>query len=422
MHSRGCFDGNSVWLGPVLPFLFRPFPASARSQLEGSQSVLKSLIKVKDMFYALPSMVIEDDDDPVVKDDAEGGWDCFLDDVPDNYEPDPRPGPKPSQSQAKARRFGLAWDFAGPKPPQAGPKPRLPGQAKAKTSLIVFCTNLDLETIPIFEDLGFRNLLLCLDTFQVTGPNGVHNVIATDPAILFSSFKVDLEEHGIIRQLFHGVSFLHKHGVVASRFAPWKYRRRVSLLAHRRSERINESFPTSHLPFEEASSIVVKLLDFGCAFRPGTNGVLLEDQGDPALVLKAPECIISKLITNVLAPVLISDNTGTALTPPAESQRAMPTVDPLGKAPLVSSGAGLPRIFASRYLGPLPPKFRMLLEEAALDKIQRTTMGEDMDRLIGVHRIESDQASDALNIDISQLPTAAVEANWARLEQQTLAA
>ncbi|KAJ7667061.1 hypothetical protein B0H17DRAFT_1210454 [Mycena rosella] len=173
---------------------------------------------------------------------------------------------------------------------------------------------------------------------------------------------------------------------------------------------------------EEASSIVVKLLDFGCAFRPGTNGVLLEDQGDPALVLKAPECIISKLITNVLAPVLISDNTGTALTPPAESQRAMPTVDPLGKAPLVSSGAGLPRIFASRYLGPLPPKFRMLLEEAALDKIQRTTMGEDMDRLIGVHRIESDQASDALNIDISQLPTAAVEANWARLEQQTLAA
>ncbi|KAJ7499682.1 hypothetical protein FB451DRAFT_1014378 [Mycena latifolia] len=30
------------------------------------------------------------------------------------------------------------------------------------------------------QDLGFRNFLACLDTFQVDGPNGFHNVIVTD--------------------------------------------------------------------------------------------------------------------------------------------------------------------------------------------------------------------------------------------------
>ncbi|KAJ7657584.1 hypothetical protein B0H17DRAFT_1145823 [Mycena rosella] len=72
----GRFSTWHHWLGTVLPFLPRPFPAS------------ESLIKVKDMFRAPPSMVIEDDHDPVVKDDAEGSWDSFLDDAPDNYEPD----------------------------------------------------------------------------------------------------------------------------------------------------------------------------------------------------------------------------------------------------------------------------------------------------------------------------------------------
>ncbi|KAJ7675524.1 hypothetical protein B0H17DRAFT_1140150 [Mycena rosella] len=45
--------------------------------------------------------------------------------------------PQPQDpSQAKAKWFGPAWDFTGPKPLQAGPKPRPSGQAKAKTSLL----------------------------------------------------------------------------------------------------------------------------------------------------------------------------------------------------------------------------------------------------------------------------------------------
>ncbi|KAJ7681325.1 hypothetical protein B0H17DRAFT_1138480 [Mycena rosella] len=102
MHSRGCFDSNLVrgMLRMVSYMMFTGSRPSCHSCLvlfqqahtEGdiveALQVLKSLIKGKDMFCAPPSMVIEDDDNPVVKDDAEGGWDCFLDDVPDNYEPD----------------------------------------------------------------------------------------------------------------------------------------------------------------------------------------------------------------------------------------------------------------------------------------------------------------------------------------------
>ncbi|KAJ7668846.1 hypothetical protein B0H17DRAFT_1142398 [Mycena rosella] len=43
---------------------------------------------------------------------------------------------KAKPGQAKAKWFGSARDFTGPKPPQAGPKPRPSGQAKAKTSLV----------------------------------------------------------------------------------------------------------------------------------------------------------------------------------------------------------------------------------------------------------------------------------------------
>ncbi|KAJ7618374.1 hypothetical protein B0H17DRAFT_1152317 [Mycena rosella] len=106
MHSQGCFDSNLVggMLGTISYMVFtgsgpkRAFSAGGitiskrRNKLKGdiveALQVLKSLIKVKDMFYAPPSMMIEDNDDPGVKDDGEGGWDCFLDDVPDNYEPD----------------------------------------------------------------------------------------------------------------------------------------------------------------------------------------------------------------------------------------------------------------------------------------------------------------------------------------------
>ena len=54
--------------------------------------VLKSLIKGKEMFRVPPStsILLDDDDgvEVVAGDDDEVGWDDFLDDAPDNYEPD----------------------------------------------------------------------------------------------------------------------------------------------------------------------------------------------------------------------------------------------------------------------------------------------------------------------------------------------
>jgi hypothetical protein len=48
--------------------------------------VLKSLIRGEDMFRAPPVVTIEEDEDES-KDEEDEGWDCFLDDAPDNYEP-----------------------------------------------------------------------------------------------------------------------------------------------------------------------------------------------------------------------------------------------------------------------------------------------------------------------------------------------
>ncbi|KAJ7983018.1 hypothetical protein DFH06DRAFT_978067 [Mycena polygramma] len=67
------------------------------------------------------------------------------------------------------------------------------------------------------DELGFRNFLFCHDTFQVDGPNGIHNVIVSDLAILLSRLplrSVEFDELDIVRQIFRGVSILHKHGVV----------------------------------------------------------------------------------------------------------------------------------------------------------------------------------------------------------------
>jgi hypothetical protein len=61
-----------------------------RNRLKGdiveALQILKSLFKTKDMFRAPPS--IADDDEPEEDEDTKDGWDCFLDDSPDNYEPD----------------------------------------------------------------------------------------------------------------------------------------------------------------------------------------------------------------------------------------------------------------------------------------------------------------------------------------------
>ncbi|KAJ7639920.1 hypothetical protein B0H17DRAFT_1216745 [Mycena rosella] len=75
------FESEEFFLCPVI-MRKRAFSAGGitiskrRNRLKGdiveALQVLKSLIKVKDMLYAPTLMVIEDDNDPVVKDDAEG--------------------------------------------------------------------------------------------------------------------------------------------------------------------------------------------------------------------------------------------------------------------------------------------------------------------------------------------------------------
>ncbi|KAJ7755203.1 kinase-like domain-containing protein [Mycena metata] len=171
------------------------------------------------------------------------------------------------------------------------------------------------------EDFGFRNFLFCHDTFQLHGPNGVHNVIVTEPAISLAnlpSLGVELDEREVVRQMFHGLSFLHRHGVVHRDLHLGNIAVEFPFL---RTSGVNEIMKASRHPIchpcvlstavshpaslpaylvekakfcerfaplmrEEASSIVVKLLDFGCAFRPGTNDVLAAEQGGPCFFLE----------------------------------------------------------------------------------------------------------------------------------------
>ncbi|KAJ7663005.1 kinase-like domain-containing protein [Mycena rosella] len=95
----------------------------------------------------------------------------------------------------------------------------------------------------------------------------------------------DLNEPGIIRQIFQAVEFLHKDGVV-----------------HRgpRSPSV-PNYIAATAPFcpdgeamrEQAAELVIKMDDFGCTFRPGTADILVSDGGPPRW-LRAPECIISE--------------------------------------------------------------------------------------------------------------------------------
>lgn len=66
---------------------------------------------------------------------------------------------------------------------------------------------------------GFQNLALCHDLFQHIGPNGIHDVLVTDPLIslsnLCSTYLMNaLDEQDMIRQLFKGLSFMHDQDVV----------------------------------------------------------------------------------------------------------------------------------------------------------------------------------------------------------------
>lgn len=50
--------------------------------------MLKSIFKSKELFCVPPPMSIDTNEDHVSQDNLDGGWDCFLDNAPDNYKPD----------------------------------------------------------------------------------------------------------------------------------------------------------------------------------------------------------------------------------------------------------------------------------------------------------------------------------------------
>ncbi|KAJ7165577.1 kinase-like domain-containing protein [Mycena crocata] len=177
-----------------------------------------------------------------------------------------------------------------------------------------------------------KNIMACLDIFQVDGPNGAHSVIVTSPSIfLFDLYKNqiidDLEELDIVRQIFQGLAFLHLHGVVhrdlhigniAIEF-PFLSTAGVDTLMRaslrpectpcipRSRKEHSESVPNYFVDTpkfceelrstmrHESKTVVVKILDFGCAFRPDTNDTISYEFGGPNFWLKAPECIISEL-------------------------------------------------------------------------------------------------------------------------------
>ncbi|KAJ7755205.1 kinase-like domain-containing protein [Mycena metata] len=178
------------------------------------------------------------------------------------------------------------------------------------------------------HDVGYDNILMAVDTFQVNGPNGLHNVIVTNPiASLFDLYKPSLRmiEHlnevDIIRQILQGTAFLHKNGIVHGDLHCGNISIEFPLFRTGGTTWLSDSieFPklflcvacdpaltTSSVPKyivantplplwgmqEHAAKLVVKLVDFGCAFRPGTNDVLVRHERSPR-VFTAPECIIS---------------------------------------------------------------------------------------------------------------------------------
>ncbi|KAJ7031135.1 hypothetical protein C8F04DRAFT_708587 [Mycena alexandri] len=155
------------------------------------------------------------------------------------------------------------------------------------------------------------------------------------------SLAVELDEREVVRQIFHGLSFLHQHGVVHRDLHLGNIAIEFPFL---RTSGVNEIMKASRHPIchpcvlgtavphppslpaylverakfcerlaplmrEEASLIVVKLLDFGCAFRPGTDDILSAQQGGPASFLKAPECVLAGLLPDpTIAPLTNQDS------------------------------------------------------------------------------------------------------------------
>ncbi|KAJ7476970.1 kinase-like domain-containing protein [Mycena galericulata] len=376
------------------------------------------------------------------------------------------------------------------------------------------------------QDAGFQNILMCLDTFQVYGPNGIHNVIITEPAIpistLFSNCMIEhVDEDVIIQQILCGLAFLHKHGVVHTDLhigniaIEFPFLRSTGITEIMKASRhpvchpIVLEAPTLHPPSlptyiveradfcgrfqtlmqQEALSIVVKIIDFGSAFRPDTDDMPLSDgRGGPPVVLRSPECVMATIVD--LPPALDpwldwsydpepifnhSSTQGSCDQSLSEAElvlRADPASDAgalhidgvleMSASPPESGNTSLDtqyladfvwstqsdiwtlgctlfqilvrqrhRIFSStggpglllrdfaRYLGPIPEKYKVLLEASANYKNYASYSFFDSPSRT-YERLDSQECAAALEIDQSLADPNIVEENWLLLEQKIL--
>ncbi|KAJ7618412.1 kinase-like domain-containing protein [Roridomyces roridus] len=180
------------------------------------------------------------------------------------------------------------------------------------------------------EEPGFHNVALCLETFQVNGPNGIHDVIASEPALPISSLFYNnviehLDDRIIFQQTLSGVGFLHKHGIVhrdlhlGNIAVEFPFLRTAGVAAILKGTGLpvcHAILPTapsaepSSLPIygvekakfcrdllpsmiSEAQFFVVKIIDFGCSFRPAMDDTPNAIGG---FLYNPPECNLSKMI------------------------------------------------------------------------------------------------------------------------------
>ncbi|KAJ7165869.1 kinase-like domain-containing protein [Mycena filopes] len=237
---------------------------------------------------------------------------------------------------------------------------------------------------------GYDNILMAVDTFQVDGPNGLHNVLVTDVvSSVYELCKFRLIDHlnelDIIRQIFQGVAFLHDNGIVhgdlhcgniAVEFPVFRaggmkkiFRSEVPVLFP--CVACDPTLTTPSVPKyvvantpvslrgmrKDASELVVKLVDFGCAFRPGTDDLLIR-RGGPPRALTAPECLSadSELSSPLHSPVPWSYHSDiwTLACSLFELYSRQPGQNPL----FAEDSIGLEM---ARLLGPIPARHRRLL-------------------------------------------------------------
>ncbi|KAJ7618411.1 kinase-like domain-containing protein [Roridomyces roridus] len=310
------------------------------------------------------------------------------------------------------------------------------------------------------EESGFQNFALCLDTFQVNGPNGVHDVIVSEPAILLADLFDNeaighLDDRLIFQQALAGVGFLHRNGVVhrdlhlrnmAIEFPFLRTARVTELMSGSGRPRCHAFVPSKPTParhppsfptyivekakfcgseglsalMRTSASFTVKIIDFGCSFRPGMHELPDPKEGPP--FLKPPECNRSTMIVSDDVPRPKRE----ANTPPRDlSDLAWSTQSDIwvlgctlfsimvrGCFYIFGGGfGGTAALFhyIAEYMGPVPDRYRLLLEETA--NSNNSAISESWD---------SKNCAKALDMDPALSEPSAIQKNWVSLEERVL--